>query len=211
MHSDKIQSVIEDAELLRRWRAGDRRAGNELFQRHFEPVRRFFVNKVDGEVEELVQRTFMACIEGQNRFEGRSEFRSYLLGIARHLVWKHWEARRRHRSEPIDELSIHELGAGPSTLLGRRDEERRLLDALRRIPLESQVILELYYWESMTGSEMAVVLAKPENTIRTAIRRAKAALAVEMRRMERFAGVPESTDTDLEAWAAGVRSGLQSG
>lgn len=201
--------MIEDAELLRRWRDGDRRAGNELFQRHFEAVRRFFVNKVDDEVEELVQRTFMACVEGQDRFEGRSEFRSYLLGIARHMVWKHWEARRRNRSEPIEELSIHELGAGPSTLLGRRDEERRLLEGLRRIPLESQVILELYYWESMTGGQMAVVLGMPENTVRTGIRRAKAALGVEMRRLERFAGVPESTDTDLETWAAGLRVELQ--
>ncbi|MFV8755278.1 RNA polymerase sigma factor [Nannocystaceae bacterium ST9] len=203
--------MIEDAELLRRWREGDRRAGNELFQRHFEAVRRFFINKVDDEVEELVQRTFMACIEGKDRFEGRSEFRGYLLGIARHLMWKHWEVRRNNRNEPIDECSIYEMGAGPSTMLGRRDEERRLLDALRRIPLESQVVLELYYWESMTGSQMAIVLDMPENTVRTAIRRAKAALGVEMRRMERFAGKPESTDTDLDAWAAGVRAGLEGG
>lgn len=203
--------MIDDAELLRRWREGDRRAGNELFQRHFETIRRFFVNKVDGETEELVQRTFMACVEGHDRFEGRAEFRAYLLGIARHLLWKHWEARRRNRSEPLDELSIHELGAGPSTLLGKREGERRLLEALRRIPLESQVVLELYYWEGLTGGQMAEILEKPENTVRTAIRRAKAALGAELRRLERFAGVPESTDTDLDTWAAGVRVVLREG
>lgn len=196
--------MIEDAELLRRWREGDRQAGNLLFQRHFETIRRFFVNKVDDEVEELVQRTFMACIEGQERFEGRSEFRGFLLGIARHLLWKHWGARSR-RPEPLDDLSISDLGAGPSTLLGRREEDRRLLDALRRIPLPSQVVLELYYWENLSGAELGIALGLPENTVRTHLRKAKQALAKEVRFLERFAGVPESTDTDLEAWARAIK------
>ncbi len=32
-----------------------------------------------------------------------------------------------------------------------------LLEGLRRIPLASQVILELYFWESLTGAELGQV------------------------------------------------------
>ena len=36
-----------------------------------------------------------------------------------------------------------------------RDEERLLLDALRRLPVELQTVLELYYWEEMTSATIA--------------------------------------------------------
>ncbi|MFV8753093.1 RNA polymerase sigma factor [Nannocystaceae bacterium ST9] len=199
--------MIDDAELLRRWRAGDRQSGNELFQRYFETVRRFFVNKVDGETEELVQKTFLACVEGRERFEGRSDLRFYLLGIARHLLWKHWESRRsRGRSDPIEECSVVDLGAGPSTLVGKAEQDRRLLEALRRIPLRDQVLLELVFWEGLSGRELGEALELPEATARSRLRRAKESLGRELRRQERFAGVPESTDDDLDEWARRVRS-----
>jgi RNA polymerase sigma-70 factor (ECF subfamily) len=38
--------VRSDAELLEAWRQGDKRAGAELFERYFEPISRFFVNKL---------------------------------------------------------------------------------------------------------------------------------------------------------------------
>ena len=34
-------------ELLDRWREGDRKAGNELFLRHFDSISRFFESKID--------------------------------------------------------------------------------------------------------------------------------------------------------------------
>ena len=43
---------------------------NELFERHFEPVYRFFFHKVEGDAVDLVQRTFLACVEARDRFRG---------------------------------------------------------------------------------------------------------------------------------------------
>lgn len=202
--------MSSDEELLAAWRDGDRRAGGELFQRHYETVRRFFVNKVDSELEDLIQRTFEACVEGQARFEGRGSFRAYLRGIARNLLHKHWEKNRpAGRVVDIDELSLAELGAGPSSVLARSQSEKRLLDALRRIRLKDQELLELYYWEELSGLELAELLDLPEDTVRSRLRRAKLALKKELLRLERFAGVPESSEHDLEDWARGIRGRLR--
>ena len=46
-------------------------------------------------------------------------------------------------------------------------------EALRRIPLELQVALELYYWEGMAGPELAAALDLPEGTVRTRLRRGR--------------------------------------
>ena len=60
--------MVTDTELLSAWRGGDLECGRTLFERHFDGVRRFFANKLDHGAEDMVQRTFLACVEGRDRF-----------------------------------------------------------------------------------------------------------------------------------------------
>ncbi|MCX4240848.1 RNA polymerase sigma factor [Paraliomyxa miuraensis] len=196
----------DDESLLEAWRDGDRRAGNVLFQRHFEPVRRFFVNKVDDEATELVQRTFLRCVAAKERFEGRSSFRTFLFAIAHNVLREHYRARSRARAEDdVDEHSVVDLGAGLSTMLDDKREQRALLLALRRIPLKFQVVLELYFWEKLTGPEIGQALGIPEDTARSRIRRGKELLREALGKVAE-AEVAENTGGDLDGWAEAVRA-----
>jgi RNA polymerase sigma factor (sigma-70 family) len=209
---DDIFRQVDDRQLLEAWKLGDRAAGQELFSRYFGTVRRFFANKVRDDPEELIQTTFLACIEAHARVTNVDNFRAYLLGIARNLLRKHWERQvGRGRTDDIDEVAIADLGAGPSSVLARDQRERRLLDALRHVSLADQEILELYYWEQLSGPELAAVLEIPESSARSRLRRAKLALGKEYRRLERFAGAPESSDEDIEQWAANTRHRMSHG
>jgi len=198
-----------DVELLERWRERDLDAGDQLFNRHFASIHRFFRNKVGEEgLEDLVQQTFMACVEGRERFRNDSSFRTYLFGVAHNLLRDHY--RKRRRSDPLDfgEVSAVDVGAGPATVVGKRREQRLLLEALRRIPIDSQVVLELYYWEEMSASQTAKVLEIPEGTVRGRVRRAKDLLRRELTRLARTQKELESTVGDLERWAASLREML---
>jgi len=119
---------------------------------------------------------------------------------------------RRHRRTPdeldLDKMSIVDLGASPTSLLAARSEERLLLHGLRKIPVASQVILELYYWEHMTGPELGVLLAVPEDTARSRLRRAKQQLEAAIRELEASASDLHSTISGLDQWAAGLRAQL---
>lgn len=194
-----------DGELFLAWRAGDLRAGETLFQRNFAVVHRFFVNKTDRDTEDLVQRTFMACIEGQHRFEGRASFRAYLLGIANHMVCEFYRKRGRNREVDFERDAIADLGAGPSTLMAERREQRTLLEALCHIPVKYQVVLELHYWEKLTGPEIGTALEIPENTAYARIRLAKEQLRRALKRLDASRELLDSTDADLEGWADSVR------
>lgn len=197
--------MASEPELLEAWRNGDRDAGAKLFEQYYGTVRRFFINKADDAAEDLIQQTFAACLAGRERFENRSGFRAYLLGIARNLLRKHWQSRRvRGRKIDIEDVSLAELGAGPSTLLSRNRAHKRLLDALRELPLSEQIVLELYYWENLSGAELGRVLEVPEDTARSRLRRAKLNLGKVFRRLERFSGAPESSDENLENWARAI-------
>jgi RNA polymerase sigma factor (sigma-70 family) len=195
-----------DLDLFEAWCAGDRKAGHELFTRYFHNIRRFFANKVENEVEDLVQRTFTACVESRDRVLLKSSFRAYLYGIARNILRQHFRARNRAGTPfDVDEHSVCDSGAGISMILAARQEQRLLLEALRRLPLDHQTLLELYFWEDLSAREIAECFDLPENTIRSRIRRGKRMLS---ERMEELATSPvelESARSDLERWAASLR------
>jgi len=48
-----------DGELLERWRTGDALSGEALFERYYDMVERFFLNKVSGGGKDLVQETYL--------------------------------------------------------------------------------------------------------------------------------------------------------
>ena len=75
--------MSDDLDLLEAWRAGDKEAAGTLLRRHFSRVFQFFRSKLDDHVDDLTQRTFMACVEARERLRPEVSFRAYLLGIAR--------------------------------------------------------------------------------------------------------------------------------
>ncbi|MCA9685442.1 MAG: sigma-70 family RNA polymerase sigma factor, partial [Myxococcales bacterium] len=170
-----------DLALLDAWRDGDQRAGNELFNRHFDSICRFFANKAPNEVDDLIQRTFLACVESRDRYRGEASFRGYLFGVARNVLRRYYRDKRYHdaRFDPLV-VSVHDLGPGPSLLIADKREQEILLAALRRLPMDHQITLELYYWEHMQAREIAAVFAVPEGTIRTRLRRARQLLVREI-------------------------------
>ena len=197
----------EDQALLDAWRDGDKRAGNQLVSKYYSLIERFFLNKVpDSAAADLIQRTFLKLLEGRDRIRETASLRAYLLGIARNLLYQFYDRRRRDGARvDFATQSAADLGPSPTTMIAREQEAQLLFQALRRIPLESQMILELYYWESMRAREIAALLEVPEGTARTRIRRAKQLLE---RELERVASSPEllqSTVSNLESWALRLR------
>lgn len=200
---------MDDFELLERWRGGDANAGNELFERHFDAVHRFFVNKAPSDAADLVQRTFLACVEARDRFRQQASFRTFLFAIAHHELMAHWRKRARAELDPSIS-SLRDLDPSPSTLLARVAEERHLLEALRSIPLELQVALELFYWEGLTGPELAAVLDVPEGTARSRLRRGLALLRERLEELDRRPARLASTLASLDGWARSIGEALLS-
>jgi len=196
--------VRSDAELLEAWREGDKRAGAELFERYFEPISRFFVNKLSDDPDDLVQETFMACLRGRDRLREAASFRSYLFGIACNVLRAHL---RRHTHVPLedDDRCAFDLSPGPSTALHAREGERLLLDALRRIPLEHQILLELHYWESMKTDEIADALGLPLGTVRGRLQRGRARLLEVLEELPGPRAIQTALTRELDAWATSLR------
>lgn len=166
-----------DIVLLEQWRGGDAKAGETLFQRHFDSIYGFFETKCEADADELVQATFLACLRAKDQFRAESSFRTYLFTIARHELYRVLRGRQRDGARLDFELSsIAELVSTPGTRIARNQEHRHLLEALRGLPVEQQTLLELHYWEDMDIAQLAEVFEAPQATIRTRLHRARKAL-----------------------------------
>ncbi len=167
----------EDLALLDRWIAGDATAGNDLFKRHFAVVYRFFETKTEGDIDDLVQETFLACLKGRATFRRQSRFRTYLLAIARHTLFHYWR-KRKTAGVPLDfdEISVASLSTTAGTKLAKEQDRAALIAALRELPLDQQLLLELYYWDELDRDALAEGVDVETSTIGTRRFRARAAL-----------------------------------
>lgn len=194
-----------DEHLLEAWRGGDAAAGEVLFSRHFESVHRFFANKVWGaEIDDLIQETFLGCVRGRDRVV--TSFRAYLFGAARLQLLKHIErSRRGQREDEYHSARVAALDASPSQLAVAEEEQQLLLRALRRLPIEHQILVELYYWEGLGSLEISEVLEIPHGTVRSRLRRARALLATLVEEVASSPQLARSTLGNFEGWVRSLR------
>jgi RNA polymerase sigma factor (sigma-70 family) len=167
-------AAAADYELLTAWRDDDAESGNALVRRHFASVYTFLRSKAPEHVDELVQRTFLACVEAVERIDEDRSFRAYLFGIARRQLIYHYRSNRREgdRFDPMLE-SVCDVRGSPSQIAAMREEQQMVLDALQNLPLDLQITLELHYWEGMTVAEVGAVLEVPAGTIKSRLHRAR--------------------------------------
>lgn len=195
------------AELHRAWRAGDARAANRLIDIYFKRLRVYFLARAQGEHEDLVQETFTRLLACESPL---GSFRAFVFGIARNVF--HEFLRRRYRLAKLDPFTDSlalVTSASPSSRLAAREELRLLIDALAALELADQDLLELFYWQQLTGPELAELFEVPEGTIRSRLTAARLRLA---RTFTELAGRPHDIELDpaqLDTWLHELRELLK--
>ncbi len=200
-----------DLQLLERWRAGDQRSGAALVSRYMGPLSRFFRNKLRNpeDANDLVGETMLACTKAKTIIEG-PDFRRYVFGVAFNQLRKHYRTGTK-RGRELDDFADICVGdrddpASPVTLIAQRDEVKLLVRALRKIPLNQQLVLEMASFEGLSAPEIAKITGTPEATIYTWQRRGKQRLAAVMRELAESSELYDSTLSGLDTWAAQVRA-----
>lgn len=176
----RTRPVDADLVLLERWREGDAGAGQDLFKRHFQSIYRFFEHKCRGEADDLVQRAFFQCVRSRDQFRGQSSFRTYLFSIARHELYQHLRDVRRDERVDFHITSIAEIVTTLGSRLGRAQQAERLRVALRSLPAEQQLMLEMCYWHELDSTQLGEIFEMPAATVRTRLARARKALRTQL-------------------------------
>ena len=156
-----------DAELLRRWQAGDERAATDLVVRHTPALARFIAS-LGGrdEVDELVQDTFVRAFGAIDGFRADSSLRTWLFTIARRLVLDRRRAARRRRDDvEVDEAHAVTEGNPLETLVAV-ETRGRLAQVMTRLTPTQREVFRLRVGEGLQYKEIAEIVGSTEGAAR---------------------------------------------
>jgi RNA polymerase sigma-70 factor (ECF subfamily) len=168
-----------DDELMARMAADDRRALEDLYDRHAATVMGLAVRIVDdrGLAEEIVQETFFRVWKQSVSFDGaRGQVTTWLFGIARNLAIDALR-RRKVRPQPLQhETEVTQLDLltdpadDPADIAWTALAYERVRQAMAELPLDQRRVLELAYFDGLTRQEIAQQLDAPLGTVHTRAR-----------------------------------------
>jgi len=135
---------------------------------------RFFVDDGDA-AEDLVQEAFIRLARSVHRVEDPDRVPAYLRSIVLNLARDH--NRRglvslRHRMRMTADTE-----PTPDETWQLRDDHRRVIEALRDLPVGQRNCLVLRYYLDLSNPDVAATLGISVNTVKTHVRRGLAALA----------------------------------
>jgi len=159
-----------DNELLARILVeDDREAFAVLLKKYQSPIRAFFRKMCGGDealADDLAQETFLNAYRGISRFQGGSQFLTWLYAIAKNVFYEH--LRRRKQTE---ELVDDETTAGSYQMV--KDVSLDISKCMLLLNPEERMILSLSYADGLSQVEVAEVMHLPLGTVKTHTLRAK--------------------------------------
>jgi RNA polymerase sigma factor (sigma-70 family) len=170
-----IAAPATDAELVAA-SAGDPDAFTALFERHWESLYRFCLNRAGGAGEDIAAETFRVAFDRRRRYDPKyRDAGPWLFGIATNLLRDHFRAAAREeeklgRSAALDPEAAGEDGLGS---LERRLLGPDLAAALADIPAADRDALLLLAWAELSYEQIAAALGTPIGTVRSRINRAR--------------------------------------
>jgi RNA polymerase sigma-70 factor, ECF subfamily len=197
-----------DEQLVDRLRRGDQDAFSQLLGHHHRAMLRvaqLFVRE-RAVAEEVVQDTWLAVLEGIDRFEARSSLRTWIYRILTNRAKTRAERERRtvpesalveddpyfvevpeRRFRPLDDPNRPHAWAmppraWPEERLLARESVAAIRDALTRLPLAQQVVVGLRDVEGWTAEEVCEALDVTPGNQRVLLHRARATLRNELER-----------------------------
>lgn len=163
------------ADLLGRIAAGSEAALTRFYRDYHGRVYAFALRRLGNPTDaaEVVNEVMMEVWRHAHRYEGRSKVQTWLLGICHHKVIDLMRRRGRHGGEPLEEdLPDTQQTSALDALVGAQDAQlvRRCLEELSDAHRQ---VVHLAFFEELSYSEIATIVACPEGTVKTRMFHAK--------------------------------------
>jgi RNA polymerase sigma-70 factor, ECF subfamily len=186
----RLLNAESDEALIKAIAAGDQPAMRTLYNRHNDRVFRFIVQLVTdaGRAEDLASEVFLDVWCQADRFEGRSQVLTWILSIARHKALSLLAQRRRQVAE-LDDIAmelIEDTADTPEQTVLNQDCGAQLRTCLAKMSREHSEIIDLFYYHEKSVEEVAEIIHKPRNTVKTRMFYARKRLAWLLSRRQDF-------------------------
>jgi RNA polymerase sigma-70 factor (ECF subfamily) len=185
-------AASEGAELVRRCRAGDGAAWEEIVQTYSRRIYNLayrFTSRADA-AEDLTQDVFIRVYRSLDQYDPKQgDLQNWLMRLARNLIIDDYRRRQRTpqdtHADDLEDHTYHLRTAGNSV---QREMERRELGAqvqagIDKLSSDLRTCVILRDIEELSYQEIVDLLEIPEGTVKSRINRGRIELAKILRRM----------------------------
>jgi RNA polymerase sigma-70 factor (ECF subfamily) len=179
-------------------KSGDTEAFRLLVDRHKGMLYGVIFKMVGNSqvAEELAQDTFVKAFVGLDHFRGKAKFSTWLVQIGVHATRDHLRRIKRLRQQRIvslDELRAAQredlepvdshLAANPLSLLGEKEKQDLLQQALGQLPFEHREVLVLKHFVGWSYERIAELTGDSIGTLKVRAHRARQLLKEQMQNL----------------------------
>ena len=192
MGAAKLLATSEGAELVRRCRAGDGAAWEEIVQTYSRRIYNLayrFTSRADA-AEDLTQEVFIRVYRSLDQYNPKQgDLQNWLMRLARNLIIDDYRKRQRApQDEAAEDLEDHQYHLRASGGTVQREMERRELGVqvqagIDKLSPDLRTCVILRDIEELSYQEIVDLLKIPEGTVKSRINRGRIELAKILRRM----------------------------
>jgi RNA polymerase sigma-70 factor (ECF subfamily) len=169
--------LADDADLVRRLKAREPRAMNDLYDRYgrlaYSLICRIVHNT--STAEDLVQETFLRVWNRVHGFDAqRGSIGPWLLAVARNRAIDYLRSAggRERNALEFEETDRPALYCDMEKDILSSDNARRVKSAVEKLSPNQRQVIELAYFEGLSQTEMAERMGQPLGTVKTWVRAA---------------------------------------
>ena len=171
-----------DRIVLEKFRMGDERAIDQIYEYYRIPVIRFSISivKDEQEAESIYHEVFMKLLKKKEDIKPELNFNSYVFTAVRNEIFDYLKAIKKDNSfkekywESIQTLSHNDNEEDKEEVLSKLERVVKLLSPKRK------KILEMNYYEQKSYIEIAEALQISKNTVKNQLVKAKFIIRREM-------------------------------
>ncbi len=171
-----------DEKLAEKCKALDEFAFQELTHRYIQPIFNFVRRYAQAEdvAEDMTQDTFFKVWRNIKQFKRGMKFRPWLYTIARNTALDYIKKKKAISFSELDNDdndmtfadSLEDQGELQSDLFDNAAMAATLAKTVRSLHPDHQTVITLHYQEELTFDEIAKVMKRPMNTVKSWHRRA---------------------------------------
>lgn len=157
---------VDDLELVRRAKQGDRESFEKLVARYERPIfnATYRVLHDYEDAKDVTQNVFLKVFENIRQFEGNYRFFSWIYRIAINEAINFIRIRKRFVAAEDNRVEEHNT---PDKLLSRKELDKVVQAALMTLDFEYRVVIVLRHFNDCNYREISEILEIPEKTVKS--------------------------------------------
>lgn len=171
-----------DEELVDLCRNGDDAAFNVLMKRYAAAIYNFSLQYVHNpdDAQDIAQEAFFKTWKNIKHFKAGSRFRPWLYTIARNTALDHIKKKKAYVFSSFDDIendisfeeNVGDDAALPDEVFALNELAENVISAMEILHPDHRAVMLMHYRDNMTFDEIAIILDKPMNTVKSWHRRA---------------------------------------